>query len=149
MKLVVSGGSWIWTWPVWSWSLYLDQSDCKVYGTILPHGPQKEPTLPTPCFWTSSLQTVKKNYGLIHPDSGTLFQQSLHPAVDTWVFILYYSLQLLNVSQVTFYVPNVYIIKIKRQKELLFSLLPNWSMFPLLIFMANSGKVFLTFLLKL
>lgn len=25
-------------------------------GYILPHCPQKEPTLPTPCFWTSSLQ---------------------------------------------------------------------------------------------
>lgn len=51
-------------------------------------------------------------------------------------------------SQVTFYVPNVYIIKIKRQKELLFSLLPNRSMFPLLIFMANSGKAFLDIFIK-
>lgn len=44
-------------------------------GLSLPHGPQKELTLLTPCFWTSSLQ----NYGVIlsHPVVDNLFQKQV------------------------------------------------------------------------
>lgn len=44
---------------------------------ILPHSPQKEPTLPTPGSWTLGLQNYETiNFcSLTHPICGTLLQQ--------------------------------------------------------------------------